>query len=374
MVHSLPWAQQWLAPQRAWPVTRGSGVVVAVLDSGVAASVPQLAGRVEAGVDVLAAGPATTDCTGHGTFAAGLIAAASAPGVGFVGVAPAATILPVRVADGGSVSAAVLAEGVRAAVDRGANVIDVPVTVPASTPGLASAVGYARSHDVVVVAGVADGAGTDPTADPRGYPAAYPSVLSVAALAADGTLTPAQSGAAAELAAPGADLVSVGPGGGGQVTGEGTGFAASLVAGTAALVRAYWPHLDAAGVVHRLEATADPPPDGQGTSQIRWGEVNPASAVGALLPEEWPGGVLPASASTGVHVVRPVPPGHRATVVALGVLGLAAVLATAGWLLGYAIPAGRHRPATPTAGQATSGAAPAVHPKEWSGPWLIDHR
>ena len=86
-----PWAQQLLYPQRVWPLTTGAGVRVAVLDTGIAAA-PQLAGRVSR---------AGTDCAGRGTFVAGLIAALPSRGTGFEGIAPGATVLPVRVTDTG---------------------------------------------------------------------------------------------------------------------------------------------------------------------------------------------------------------------------------------------------------------------------------
>jgi subtilisin family serine protease len=132
VARAVPWAQQRLAPQRVWMLTRGQAVTVAVVDTGVSRSAPALAGRVLAGKDVLTGGPGDDDCAGHGTFVAGLVAAGQLAGTGFAGVAPDARILPVRVTDqAGDVHPDVLAAGVTAAVDGGGTVIAVAPVVRA---------------------------------------------------------------------------------------------------------------------------------------------------------------------------------------------------------------------------------------------------
>ena len=111
MTSAVPWAQQEFRPARLWGFTRGAGQVVAVVDSGVSATAPALSGAVLPGLNAVTGGPGDTDCIGHGTFAAGIIAARPAPGAGFAGLAPAARILPVDVvgADGSVTSQAVAA-------------------------------------------------------------------------------------------------------------------------------------------------------------------------------------------------------------------------------------------------------------------------
>jgi type VII secretion-associated serine protease mycosin len=290
----VPWAQQQLAPQRVWPLTTGGGITVAVVDTGVDATTPQLAdGRVLRGVDITTPGngPADTDCYGHGTFLAGIIGAAAAPGTGFVGVAPGVTILPIRCAissatDGtpGALTPAAMALGIRQAVDSGAQVINISASTTAQDAGLAAAVQYAADHDVVVVASAGN---SSQNGDPVTYPAAYPSVIAVGAV--DSTGQPAnfsQTGPFVSLVAPGVDVVSLGPGGPGQWQGSGTSYAAPFVAGTAALVRAYRPQLSAAQIKHRLEATANHPAAALPDPALGWGTVNPMAAVTTELPEE----------------------------------------------------------------------------------------
>jgi membrane-anchored mycosin MYCP len=308
---SVPWAQQQLAPQRVWELTRGAGVTVAVVDTGVDASTPQLRGQVLAGVDITGkGGAADKDCYGHGTFVAGIIAAKPAEGTGFAGVAPAAKILPIRAtapaADGsaGDLTAGALAAGIRAAVDGGATVVNVSASTSTPDSALADAVRYAAAKDVVVVASAANGA---QNGDPVTYPASYESVLAVGAVDSAGQHAQfSQTGPYLDLVAPGVDVVSVGPGGPGQWQGSGTSYAAPFVAGTAALVRAYHPDLTAPQVMHRLEATANHPAANLPDPALGWGTVNPMAAVTAVLPEESVSGAdLPL---IGPAPARPAPP------------------------------------------------------------------
>src|SRR5260370_28086697 len=91
------WAMLRVAPQHPWRYSRGAGVMVAIVDSGVDASVPELAGRVTVGDDIIAGtGRGNTDCLGSGTAMAGILAARSAAAGGAVGLAPDATVMPVR--------------------------------------------------------------------------------------------------------------------------------------------------------------------------------------------------------------------------------------------------------------------------------------
>jgi membrane-anchored mycosin MYCP len=299
---ATPWAQQQLDPQGVWSLTRGAGVTVAVIDTGVDANSPQLAGRVLPGTDVIdpGGGPADTDCYGHGTFVAGIIGAAPAAGVGFAGVAPDVTILPIRSATGLQNPASALAQGIRAAVDAGAQIINVSSSTDVSTPDLQSAVDYAAAHNALIVASAANSA---QQGDPVTYPASYPSVLAVGAVDSTGARADfSQTGSYLGLVAPGVDVISIGPGGPGQWEGSGTSYSAPFVTGVAALVHAYRPRLTAEQIRHRLEATADHPPAGNlPDPDFGSGTVNPMAAVTAVLPEE---------GAAGAPLVGPPPPAH----------------------------------------------------------------
>ncbi|MFV2021201.1 type VII secretion-associated serine protease mycosin [Micromonospora sp. LOL_023] len=337
-----PWAQSWLGADRVWPLTRGAGITVAVVDTGVAADSPQLRGRVLPGVDLTSPGRprADSDCFGHGTFIAGIISAAPVDGTGFHGVAPDARILPVRVAnsmDDGT--ARLFAQGIRTAVDAGADIVNISASTTAPEQSLVAAIEYAEQRDVLVVAAAANSAGQGTQV---AYPAALPTVLAVGAIDSTGTLAAfSQTGAHLGLTAPGVEVVSVGPGGPGHWRGSGTSYAVPFVAGVAALVRAYRPDLSAAEVRHRLLATADHPAVALPDSGYGWGVVNSAAAVSATLAEESTGSLV-APAVDARHPDLPPPDPVGPTMAALAA-GLSVVLVGLVALLNVLVPAGRAR-------------------------------
>ncbi|SFF47401.1 Subtilase family protein [Actinacidiphila alni] len=319
-VKTVPWAQQSLQLARAQQLSRGAGVTVAVVDTGVSPGAPALAGRVTAN------GDAAKDCVGHGTFIAGVIAAAPVGGGALTGVAPGARVLAERGTDATGVpDAGRVAAAIRAAVDAGAKVIDVSAALPAATAALTSAVDYAAGHDVLVVAAAvpdsADSAGQGDSVPKAYWPAAAPGVLSVVDVDVTGARA---SGApeptpAADLSAPGQGVTGIGPSGTGHFLGNGASVASAFVAGTAALVRSYHPELTAAQVAQRLIATAYP---------AAVPRVDPAGAVGAVLPgartSADPGSAgITLPAPTAEHDMR----GRALTLLALCALALLGVVA-----------------------------------------------
>jgi type VII secretion-associated serine protease mycosin len=339
---AVPWGQQQLAPQRVWPLTRGAGVTVAVVDTGVDASSPQLAGRVRSGTDVIdpGGGLANTDCYGHGTFVAGIIGAAPRPGTGFVGMAPDVTILPIRAATSQQNPTAALANGIRAAVDAHAQIINVSASTTVSSPDLVAAVAYAEANNVLIVASAANSA---KQGDPVTYPASYPTVLAVGAVDSTGALADfSETGPYLGLVAPGVNVVSLGPGGPGQWQGSGTSYSAPFVTGVAALVRAYHPQLTAAQVRHRLEVTADHPPATLPDPDFGWGTVNPLAAVTAVLPGESGTQSSVVTPPVAQHPRLPPDDQRAPAIIAVGLFGAAALgfAIRMAWRLG---PAGRRR-------------------------------
>jgi type VII secretion-associated serine protease mycosin len=280
------WQLDVLRASSAWRISTGRGVTVAVVDSGVDGSHPDLVDRVLPGIDLVddggtGGGP---DPVGHGTTVAGLIAGRSDDRRGAVGLAPDARILPVRVLDGDNRydDALIVAKGVRWAVDNGARVVNLSLGGSGDSPALAAALDYAFARDVVVVACTGNVA---TSSDPQvWYPAREPGVIAVAGLerASDNLWSGSITGAATVLTAPATGLVGARPGGYWRV--QGTSFAAPLVAATAALIRSRWPQMSAGEVVNRLISTArDLGPAGR-DDRFGYGVVDPVAALTADVP------------------------------------------------------------------------------------------
>ncbi|WBB65276.1 type VII secretion-associated serine protease mycosin [Micromonospora sp. WMMD812] len=286
---AAPWALRRLDPSSAWRISRGAGVTVAVIDSGVSATHPLLAGQVGEGADFndLPANQGRCDLAGHGTIIAGIIAGKEGTGAPFTGIAPQARILPIRVLPDNQTRRdeglpGEIAEAIRWAVDHGADVINLSlVTLP--RPELADAVDYALRKRVVLVA--AAGNRQEQQQDQPAYPARYPGVIAVAGVDEQGAhVDSSVSGDYVDIAAPGLNIVGPAPGGSGYlaVAQGGTSFATAYVSGVAALVRAAHPDLSPQQVTDRLTQTADNPPEGH-NAEIGYGVVNPYRAVTAVL-------------------------------------------------------------------------------------------
>jgi type VII secretion-associated serine protease mycosin len=284
---AAPWAQQALRFSAVWNRTRGGGVTVAIVDSGVDAN-PQFGDRVIPGPDLVAGTkpgiPPGADCVGHGTAVASIIAAAPVPGVSFTGVAPAARILSVKISGTDTFPTSATPQGIMDAVQFGADVINLSLATPDDVPALRNAVKYALSHNVVVVAAAGNDlpqGGTGPF-----YPAAYPGVLAVGAVGPGGALAAfSDRHTPVAVTAPGMNVTSAYPGSFPDAYApmqNGTSFAAAFVSGVVALVRSAHPGLSAAQVVARIEATARGAA-GPGTGH---GMVDPVRAVTAVLPAE----------------------------------------------------------------------------------------
>jgi type VII secretion-associated serine protease mycosin len=344
------WAQERYDLAAVGRLSRGEGVTVAVLDSGVDQTHPQLAGAARDGGDELAdGGTGLSDCVGHGTAVASLIAARPAPGIAFQGVAPSAQVLSIRVSERvateegvtGAGDLQALVDGIQAAVAARPRpgVLNLSLSTTTDSPALRAAVRAALDADIVVVASVGNLAGQG---NPTPYPAAYDGVVGVGAIDAQGRrLAGSQVGGFVDLVAPGGEVVAAARGGG-HVTVSGTSFAVPYVAGTAALIRARWPQLRRDEVVRRLLATADPPAGDQPSPDYGRGVVNPMRALTEVLPP-----VVMAGPTTITPAIEPVRLGDGER----GAAPVGLLTAAGGLLLGalvvaglaLATPAGRRR-------------------------------
>ncbi|HEU5475328.1 MAG TPA: S8 family serine peptidase [Actinophytocola sp.] len=275
------WAQRLTDPARIWPLTDGSGQLVAVLGTGVDPANPQF------GRDQVIGGSDLDDCDGRGTFAAGIVGAATDPATTFAGMAPGVRILALRhtqsVGSGqGEVDPDALANRIDRAVAAGASVILVVAPASRSTPALESAVRNALARDAVIVSPAASD-----KPESLSYPTALPGVIGVGAHDRSGTPVQAEAGPHILLAAPGADLVSLAAGTAGSLGHRWSitnpAFAAAYVAGTVVLIRAYHPNLTPSQVSDRLSRTANRPPSGTRHLRLGWGILDVQAAVTAQL-------------------------------------------------------------------------------------------
>jgi len=278
------WALDKTSFEAAWGVSRGAGVKVAIVDSGVEAAHQDLAGSVLPGKDYIdPGGDGRTDPNGHGTHVAGIIAAHVDNGLGIVGAAPGVRILPVRVLDAnGGGDASNVAEGVIWAADHGARVINLSLGGGKSA-GIEQAIQYANSKgDVVLAAGGNNGAsGNAPM-----YPAAYPEAIAVAAVDSD-LSHPAfgNTGNYLDVSAPGVGIVSLwGTSPTAYADASGTSMATPYASAEAALIIAASPGLSAARVKQIMESTATDLGAGGDDPVFGHGLINPEAALLASQP------------------------------------------------------------------------------------------
>ncbi|KDP04241.1 serine protease, partial [Mycobacterium avium subsp. hominissuis 100] len=286
-------------------LSRGTGQRVAVIDTGVARH--RRLPAVVPGGDYVSTGDGIQDCDAHGTLVAGIIAAAADPKSDeFSGIAPEATLISIRQSSakfgpagnrsgGGVGDVDTLAKAVRTAADLGASVINIssvacaPVVSAPDDRALGAALAYAvdvKNAVVVVAAGNTGGPGQCPPQRPDATwqtitvavsPAWYDDyVLTVGSVNADGAPSAfSLAGPWVDVAAPGEAVTSLAP-----EPVSGTSYAAPVVSGLAALIRARFPALTARQVMQRIEATAHHPPAGW-DPLVGHGTVDPLAAVSA---------------------------------------------------------------------------------------------
>lgn len=287
-------AEYWLSDygvEDAWAVTRGAGVRIAIIDTGIGRGPAEFAGAVVGGTDVSGVGsedgrtPVGAVDANHGSWVASLAAGrGTGPDEGMIGVAPEAELLSVSVGFGTASAVPFsdqIADAIRWSVDNGADIINLSLTTntPDWDTSWDDAFLYAFDNDVVVVVAAGNrGSGTDRV----GAPATIPGVLTVAGVDPDGVASVEAStqGISIGVSAPSEDLIGVSADGR-LVRWSGTSGAAPIVAGVAALVRSAYPDLDASNVINRIIRTATPAGGDGSAALYGYGLVDAAAAVSA---------------------------------------------------------------------------------------------
>lgn len=284
------WALEALQAESAWSVTKGEGVTVAVIDTGVNGDHIDLANNVLQGRDFIDGdADATPDSSeedpSHGTEMAGIIAGhghGAAAEDGVMGLAPGAKILPIRknVDDQSG-----YAEEIRYAVDHGASVINISGYVGVESAADREAAEYAIERDVLVVAG----AGNQDKVPEILYPAKYPGVLTVAGVSDDGTFWQGSNqGSEVLLAAPATRIVSTGWPNDKLRISDGTSNATAFVSAAAALLKSEFPDLTAGQIANQLVKTAALPDSAEGISlpdeRYGYGVIRPFAALTEDIP------------------------------------------------------------------------------------------
>ncbi|QNP72272.1 type VII secretion-associated serine protease mycosin [Streptomyces roseirectus] len=287
--------EQWfldaMQAENMWKISTGEGVTVAVIDSGVDSTNPDLVGRVLPGKDFSTGQPgdAHTDYEGHGTGMAGLIAGTGAynGGQGAFGLAPGAKILPIRLPNSGA--AANLAESdkvfndalpsaIRYAADHDAKVINISQASTETTPQVTAAVTYALKKGSLVFAGVGNDAEKGNLVM---YPAATPGVVGVAAVGKDLHRTAeSEYGPQVDMAAPGEQMVHACGTKSGMCESHGTSDATALASASAALIWSVHPTWTNNQVLRVMLNTIGGPTDGaKRNDAIGYGIVRPRIAL-----------------------------------------------------------------------------------------------
>lgn len=355
----VPWPQQRLRYEDAWQFGRGGGVLIAVVDSGVDAHQQQLRGHVLHGGDtttgVVKIG-GNFDCAGHGTMVTGMIVAQPVRGRGLAGIAPDATILPIRESWGIDAnrqeiggSPLHLYQAIAAAVRNGAKIVNVSVTLPTDQLNrgeqfeFQKLARYAAQNNALIVA-AAGNKNQNNNQNISTYPAAlaatFDNVIAVGGIGPDGKVDPDSiTGPFVTVAAPDRAMPCVMA----QQTlipCSGTSFATPFVSGLAALLRSRFPTISAAELKRRIELTADHPSTDLPNPQIGYGVINPLAALTAVLP---PADATPSPAVAASPLAAPPGPDTHARGVALTVAAAALLVALVVAVTAAVLPLGRRR-------------------------------
>ncbi|MBO9317494.1 MAG: peptidase S8 [Chloroflexus sp.] len=271
------WALGTIAAYDAWDITTGGPIVIAVIDTGVDANHPELAGRVLSGFNAITGSPNASDDNGHGTAVAGIIAASGDNGEGIAGLCWGCVILPIKAClSNGRCRDSSVISAIRWATDNGARIINLSLGGSSPSPALHEVVRYASERGVLIVAASGNERAEGNTPN---YPAAYPETLAVGATGYGDEVTGfSNTGDFIDLVAPGVDIATTIPNNG-YVLATGTSFASPFVSGAAALIMTLRPDLSNHDVRCVLAISADDRGVPGRDSEYGYGRLNVLTAL-----------------------------------------------------------------------------------------------
>ena len=312
--YNKQWAHPTIQSPAAWDITTGSSdVVIAIIDSGVDTSHPDLASKLVAGYDFVGDDNIPTDENGHGTHVAGIAAAVTNNGIGVAGMAWGARIMPVRVLDNeGRGYNSDITDGITWAYQNGADIINMSLGGTSYSQTMQDAVNAAHAAGSLVIAAMGNcryDSSACPSANPTQYPAAYSNVMAVAATdVGDSYAYYSQYGSHCDIAAPGGELSRYGDPNGiystmptyavymttyyGYTTNydflQGTSQATPYVSGLAALIWSLAPTMTNDAVQNLIQQTADDLGTAGKDQDYGWGRINAYTALLNLVPPDPP--------------------------------------------------------------------------------------
>lgn len=278
----IDWGVSLLGVPELWKITRGEGVRVAILDTGIAPTHPDLEPAIELAQDFTGSSSGWSDVAGHGTHCAGVIAARDNDG-GVVGIANLCSLLIGKVlGDDGSGASSWIAKGIRWAADNKADIISMSLGSPYPDQQIKAAIDYAVAKNIIIICAAGnEGPGDNTT----GFPGSFPNVISVGAIDQSKRIAMFSSRGKVDLAAPGVNILSDWPPRA-VASLSGSSMACPHVTGTAALILAKHRKFGSATPVetsahmieHMLNTAVDAGVPGKDPA-YGWGIVSPADAL-----------------------------------------------------------------------------------------------
>ncbi|PAU68919.1 S8 family serine peptidase [Bifidobacterium criceti] len=299
-ITETPWTNTLFNVEALHEQSTGKGVTVAIIDSGVSVDNPHLVDAIVEGTSYVPDDDShgKQDVYNHGTIVAGIIGARRINGSSLVGIAPDAKIMPIRVFEAlrqengqttGGPDMFTIAEGIRYAVDHGADVINISMSDTHDVPVVKEAVAYADDHGTLVVASAGNRLTSSSTVDGMRYPAAYPQVVGVSAVTNELLSTEdAIHGTQVDVVAPGANVASTIPSGIDCAFSDGssTSYATAFVSGQAALIAERYPDETPAQWKQRILATANRAHPDERDDEYGWGVIDPIASLNVALSDD----------------------------------------------------------------------------------------